>query len=238
MLSRSGVALDAVNDEKSSTSLDETTTVVQIESLSPGQIDELIEVSFIQACLSLAQGYVDTLKLFIVAVKASYEQGVRGVDELVDAVNRCPVQTARRPLLPEEEALRSTWIHAVHLMLEHIGHSSAAQVNADDRNKTINHAIDLHVRETYTPILDDIVQAKARGDAQSWNTNNFVTSHRDLLPETIWEDQVQMAIVSQTIKVLYYTLIVLAEERLANLEEDDDIPVLPKPKIPRGTGFN
>ena len=231
--------------EDETEAIDETPSappVVQIESLSPQQIDELIEISFIQACLSLAQGYVDTLKLFIVAVKASYEQGCRNVDQLIADVNACPQQTANRSLLPEEQALRSTWIQAVHLVLDHIDHSSsvASATTATDsktENVPIKHAIDPKIRGTYTPILDDIVAASnTRGIV--WNTNDFVQSHRGALPETIWADPVEMAIVSQTIKVLYFTLVVLAEERLANLEEDDDMPVVAKPKIPRGTGFN
>lgn len=217
--------------------------VVQIESLSPQQIAELIEISFIQACLSLAQGYVDTLKLFIVAVKASYEQGGRTVDQLIADVNACPQQTANRPLLPEEQALRSTWIQAVHLVLDHIGHSTSVVASAaiatdsNEPNVRIKQAMDPRIRDAYTPILDDIVAAsRTRGIV--WNTNDFVQSHRDVLPKTIWADPVEMAIVSQTIKVLYYTLVVLAEERLANLEEDDDMPNVAKPKIPHGTGFN
>jgi hypothetical protein len=215
---------------------------VQIETLSPQQIADLIEISFIQACLSLAQGYVDTLKLFIVAVKASYEQGCRDVHQLIEDVNACPHQTANRPLLPEEQALRSTWIQAVHLMLDHIQPFSSSApattgTGSNKQNMHINHGIDPKIRDTYTPILDDIVEAsKAPGGV--WNTNNFVQSHRGVLSDSIWADPVEMAIVSQTIKVLYYTLVVLAEERLANLEEDDDMSVVAKPNIPRGTGFN
>src|SRR5210317_112346 len=39
------------------------------KELTPSTIAEMIEVSFIQSCLQLSQGYVDVLKLFIVAVK-------------------------------------------------------------------------------------------------------------------------------------------------------------------------
>jgi len=215
--------------------------VIQIESLSQEQIAELIEISFIQACLSLAQGYVDTLKLFIVAVKSAYERGTIGIDELVERVNQCPANTAGRPLMPEEEALRATWIHAVHLMLLHVGHKTSGQMSSS--SSTDNMVIAKDVRETYSPVLEDIVAIKESNNA-SWNTNDFVASHKDVLfPANTAEDQdqddaVQLAIVSQTVKVLYYTLVVLAEERLANLEEDDEMPVTAKPKIPRGTGFN
>jgi len=214
----------------------ESDNVIQIESLSEDQIAELIEVSFIQACLSLAQGYVDTLKLFIVAVKASYERGNVSVSRLIQAVNECPTNTAGRPLMPEEEALRSTWIHAVHLMLDHINHPRPLPTESEDNDLDID--IDATVRETYnTSILNDIVAAQESNVV--WNTNDFVARHKEMLLDD--DDPVQTAIISQTIKVLYYTLVVLAEERLANVEEgdNDDVTVTAaKPRIPRGTGFN
>ena len=43
------------------------------KELTPPIIAEMIEVSFLNSCLQLSQGYVDVLKLFIVAVKAGYE---------------------------------------------------------------------------------------------------------------------------------------------------------------------
>ena len=240
-----GASSQPANEQET---IDETAqTVIHIDTLSPQQITELVEISFIQACLSLAQGYVDTLKLFIVAVKASYEQQERrDVQQLIANVNACPQLTANRPLLPEEQALRSTWIQAVHLMLGHIQHhaaatavsSVAASASTNDSSALgATHAIDPQIRDVYTPILEEIVAA-SKVRSKVWNTNDFVLSHRDDLPDSIWADPVEMAIVSQTIKVMYYTLVVLAEERLANLEEDDDMPIVAKPKIPRGTGFN
>jgi len=221
-------------------------TVIQIESLSQDQIAELIEVSFIQACLALAQGYVDTLKLFIVAVKASYERGTLSVSSLIQAVNECPTNTAGRPLMPEEEALRSTWIHAVHLMLDHIDHPRSGSSKSNNNNNNNNNDIDAKIRETYsTPILNDIVAAQESNVV--WNTNDFVARHKEQLLPPIMDDNdnnsndlVQTAIISQTIKVLYYTLVVLAEERLANVEEGhNDLTVTAaKPRIPRGMGFN
>ena len=165
--------------------------MIQIESLSQDQIAELIEISFIQACLSLAQGYVDTLKLFIVAVKSAYERGTIGIDELVERVNQCPANTAGRPLLPEEEALRATWIHAVHLMLLHVGHKTSGQMSSSSSSSTGNMVIAKDVRETYSPVLEDIVAIKESNSA-SWNTNDFVASHKDVLfPANTAQDQDQ-----------------------------------------------
>ena len=46
------------------------------EELTPEIIAEMIEVSFLNSCLQLSQGYVDVLKLFIVAVKSGHELSI------------------------------------------------------------------------------------------------------------------------------------------------------------------
>jgi hypothetical protein len=170
----------------------------------------------------LAQGYVDVLKLFIVAVKAARERQCLA-DALVESVNECPVNTAGRPLMPEEIQLRTTWIHAVYLMLNHIEHDAD---NNDDDN----------VQTTYAKILPDLVELK-QGEGPLI-TQQFVREHGDALPSIIQEDELQMAIVSQTIKVLWYTLVVLEEERLANDDIDDDPLKVARPQIPRGQDIN
>jgi len=46
------------------------------KELTPPIIAEMIEVSFLNSCLQLSQGYVDVLKLFIVAVKSGHELSI------------------------------------------------------------------------------------------------------------------------------------------------------------------
>lgn len=169
--------------------------------------------------------------------------------DIVDAVNGCPVNTAGRPLTPEEVQLRTTWINAVFLMLEHIGHDSTttntSTTTTAKRGGDGIITIGDNVRSTYAPILPDLVALKesdGAGGAKSsslLDTQEFVNQHAHVLPAIIQEDVVQMAIVSQTIKVLWYTLVVLEDERLAN--DDDDDPRLQgvaRPQIPRGQGIN
>ena len=86
------------------------------ENLTPETIAEMIEVSFIQSCLQLASGYVDVLKLFIVAVKAGYEANL-SVDVLSKLVEECPVNSAGRDLANEEKDLRREWMLVVYRML-------------------------------------------------------------------------------------------------------------------------
>jgi hypothetical protein len=164
------------------------------------------------------------LKLFIVAVKASYERGTLTIDELVHAVDTCPVNTAGRPLIPAEVELRTTWIHATYWML---GHVMTTPLGSDLAKAA---GVNDNVKDTYTSVIPDLVALHANGG--TLNTQEFVQDHLDILPAVIQEDAMQMAIVSQTIKVMWYALVVLDEERLANGEEP------PRPNIPRGKGIN
>jgi hypothetical protein len=159
--------------------------------------------------------------------------------DIVSMVNMCPTNTAGRPLAAEEVQLRTTWIYAVALMLDHIKYTTNSSTTneidntqlpafdaADDTGKTVQY--------TYGPILPIIVDLKDSGD--SLKTQEFMNQNRILLPDTVYVDDVQLAIASQTVKVLYYTLIVLEEERLAS--DSNDVSNAARPQIPRGDGIN
>mmetsp|Transcript_31938 Transcript_31938/g.67152 ORF Transcript_31938/g.67152 Transcript_31938/m.67152 type:complete len:336 (+) Transcript_31938:69-1076(+) len=86
------------------------------KELTPSAIAELIEVSFLQSCLQLSQGYIDVLKLFIVAVKAGYERSL-SLEELHQLVQDCPVNSAGRDYVKEERDLRLEWMRVVYELL-------------------------------------------------------------------------------------------------------------------------
>jgi hypothetical protein len=170
---------------------------------------------------------------------------------LVENVDDCPVNTAGRQLMPEEIRLRTTWIHAVYLMLEHIAHQ-----NQDKR--MVQHDIDKDVRNTYTTILPLIVALKESNG--KFLAQDMVEANTDILglDENVQvEDPLQFAICSQTVRLRWFTLTVLKEEKLANDTSDDDMirkqlaedkkgagggtglgKNNPRPPIPRGSGFN
>ncbi len=153
-------------------------------------------------------------------------------------VDACPNNTAGRPLAVEEVQLRTTWIYAVALMLDHIQYPTSSSatservtnqrilVDTDDIAKT--------VQNTYGPILSNIVDLQNSGG--KLKTQEFMTQNQHLLPDHVYDDDVQLAIASQTVKVLYYTLTVLEEERLAN--DSDDSSNVARPQIPRGDSIN
>lgn len=217
----------------------EPEVVVQIEDLSLPQIAELIEISFIQSCMQMAQGYVDVLKLFIVSVKAAYQRsnGYNSMDNIVRMVDTCMVNTAGRPLELEEIQLRATWIYAVALMLDHVNyHNEGLTTNRMDQSFDDNEddCIASTVASTYRPVLSKIFELKHSGNMLK--TQDFMEQNKGLFREELFDDNVQLAITTQTIKVLWYTLTVLEEERLAN--DTDEITDISRPQIPRGEGIN
>jgi hypothetical protein len=93
-----------------------TAAAVTNEELSDKTIAEMIEVSFVQSCLQLSQGYIDVLKLFIVAVKAGYERSL-SLTMLHTLVKNCSVESANRKLSSDEEKLRYEWMKMVYELL-------------------------------------------------------------------------------------------------------------------------
>jgi hypothetical protein len=183
---------------------------------------------------------VDVLKLFIVSVKSalypsSESSTISSRQQIVTMVNACPVNTAGRPLELEEIQLRTTWIYAVALMLDHVAYDNMDSGHSGTR--CVDDATDAvaeQVQSTYGPILTALAELKRNGG--TLKTQEFVQQYKSVLPATIHVDDVQLAIVSQTIKVLWYTLVVLDEERLAN--DTTDVAQSPHPPIPRGNEIN
>jgi len=153
-------------------------------------------------------------------------------------VNDLPPST--RPLEPQEVDLRATWIKAIYLVM---GHVLDDFENSDDE-----------VAAIYGPILIDLVAIHKTG--MGLNANKFVESRRDiLLPETTTAtnplaleeednvDPLQLAVVTQTINVLFTTLLVLEQEE-SDVSEETNEPILktsPKKKNKKsgssGKGF-
>jgi len=198
----------AINYDKSENGNEDETQFIEVESLSASQVTELVELSFFQACFALSKGDVEPLKLFIIAVKtASKKFSGASAIALAQTVDALP--PSLRPLESQERELREIWIRAVYLMMAHV---------LDDFDGSDN--IDDEVGKIYGKILGDLVAIHRTG--MELNVNQFVASRKDVLmptrnvlvledgPED--DDLVQLAVVTQTINVLYTTLVVLEEE--------------------------
>ena len=201
------------------TSTDDATAAFAAEAkraaeaeLTTPTIAELVETSFVRAVMDMSKGIVDTLKLFVAAVKAGYERGVP-VSEMeanLDAVER---QTAGRPLLDEEVRaaqfwrnilrnysetppspqveLRSAWLSLVYLTLERRGVASTSNAGA---------SIAPRVREVYESAVDTILLKREIASVEFKDLKL-----RELLPgdEAKARNPIERAILSQSLKLMY-----------------------------------
>jgi hypothetical protein len=156
------------------------------------------------------------LKLFIVAVKAGYELNM-APDEVIQRVDNVPQQSAGRNLMPEEIMLRNTWIHCIFLLLESLKHEKIK--SGDSQTETA--AIDVYVQTTFLPDL--LVDMKDRHD-------NGETFQLDALLEKYsfpnMEDPTEKAIVSQSLRAIWFTYTVLKEEKIC-FEEKSGLKAQP-----------
>ena len=217
---------------------------MEIESLSSDQVLELIELSFFQACFALSKGDNEPLKLFIVAVMTAAKKfETASAFAMTQTVNSLP-SSIGRPLERQEQELRDTWIQAIYLLLGHtlgLGEDDFMLVN--DGTTTNSNDTNNSVAELYGPILEDLIAIHNTG--LGLNVNQFVSTRKDILlpprknsknntnplmleDNDNEEDLVQLAVVTQTVKLLYTTLEVLAGEGSDKysyaVEEDDGEP--------------
>lgn len=207
------VGIGAVLLSSSTSSADE---VEQEEKLTLDKVAELIDTTFVNGCMQLAKGYVDVLKLLIVSIKSGYEMGVTPSD-LIDKVEAVVDQAAGRPLMAEEVRLRNAWIHVVYLVL-----SQADHVTADD---TIKEAIEGSIASTYAAKIPILKRRQDSGEEFRFD---------DLLDSDASADNpVENAIMTQSLRVIWLSLVVLEEEERCNTEfARQDAPAPMKPQIP------
>lgn len=157
--------------------------------------------------LLLRFSYVDVLKLFIVAVKAGYELNMDPAD-VIQRVENVPHESAGRALMVEEIKLRNTWIHSIFLLLETLKHEKRISIHDHGDRGTEIADIDCHVRTTFSPDL--LTDMKDRHD-------NGETFQLDALLKKYsfpnMDDPMEKAIVSQSLRVIWFTCTVLDEEK-------------------------
>jgi hypothetical protein len=185
------------------------------EELTPERVAELIEVSFVNGVMQLAQGYVDVVKLFIASVLSAYKMGMTST-ELLKTVASCPDQSANRPLMEDEEELRSTWIQVVYLVLNHVGYNGARPLLEENTSYQV-------VQEKYAaaiPILKEMKQQDQKLEA---------TTIFDKLSMDPPKNPLEEAIFLQTLRVASLTFMVLDEEAQCVA---DKAPLKSQPPIP------
>lgn len=178
------------------------------DTTTPAGISELLEVSFVKACMQLASGYVDILKMFIAASVAAYENGFP-LKRVQDELRECERQTANRPLMPEEEKLRFQWLCIVYMTLSLMQHPTKAAKSAAAASTTERSLTDVpdEIRDDYEELIAQISQAYT-SKAPIPSIESLV-SQKAASSATL--SDMEKAVLSQSLRVATLTPVVLQE---------------------------
>ena len=198
------------------------------QELSLSKIAELIDVSFVQACMQLAEGYVDVLKLFIASVQSAYQQGISPA-VLIQEIDSISQPSAGRSLMPEEIRLRNTWIQVVYIMLASLSRSNP---KTDSINVAYN--LDRDIEETYGKIAGILIRRRALSD--EFKGQELLSATRQLVlgdDDSASSSQLEETILLQSLRVMWLTMTVVEEvERCEGEFARMDAKMPPKPPIP------
>ena len=188
-------------------------------------VAQILEVTFVNACMQLATGYVDTLKLFIAAALTAYERGFT-----VNALNlelQTAGQTAGRPLMQEEVDLRTVWLSLVYLTLANVRHESEA-------SEAVGASVPAEIRSKFQTFVYDVVNAAQGGYTLESLKLEDMLRRQGTDSESL--GAVEKAILGQSMRVVFLTLTVRDEAAAAG---DLPPPRRPGPSIPGApSGFD
>lgn len=188
-----------------------------------------MEVSFVKACMQLASGYVDILKMFIAASVAAYEYEFP-LKRVQEELRKCERQTANRPLMPEEEKLRYQWLCIVYMTLSLMPHptktaTSAAGASASERILT---DVPEEFRDDYQEWIARISRAYA-SKAPIPSVESLL-SQKAASSATLSE--MEKAVLSQSLRVATLTPVVLQESAAARDDSSSGGSSMDPPKPP------
>ena len=189
-------------------------------------VAQILEVTFVKACMQLSTGYVDTLKLFIATALTAYERGFT-VSALNLELAQCPAQTAGRPLMQEEVELRSVWVCLVYLTLANVQHKS-------DAPEAVGASVPAEIRQKFQTFVYDVVNAQRGGFTLESLKLEEMLRRQGTAAEGL--SAVEKAILGPSMRVIFLTLTVRDEaEAAGNLPP----PRKPGPSIPGApSGFD
>lgn len=196
-----------------------------LDATTPSGIAALIERSFVAACLELASGHVDALKLFISAALTGYERGFP-VPVLALELSNVATQSAGRPLMPEEDELRLTWLSVVYLTREAAQVCDGALNHPNGGEEGLEGGVDHTDSNTPSGAIPEAVRARFQAfvadalDARIGEEGERATSWRPtpmLLEEAQGKmNEVERAVLSHSIRVISLTLMVMDDVARAN----------------------
>jgi len=205
-----------LNSSKETDEASNATPLEKIE-LTDDKIAEMLEVTFIKACLQLATGYVDVLKLFLASANAGYDRAIT-IPNLMQSVAEYQekANTANRPLTEGEVDLRSGWLSLSYLTLETF-----------DRLEGKKELKELDIPDDFREQYGSIIEQKVR-------SNLGMDSDGTSEPAAPSDPQ-EAAIFQYNIKIISLTISNVEEAR----DADAKVPVIdedgvgpPRPAIP------
>ena len=200
------------------------------EELNLSKIAELIDVSFVQACMQLAEGYVDVLKLMIASVQSAYKQRISPT-VLIREIDAISQPSAGRPLLPEEVRLRNTWIQVVYVML-----ASLVASNSKEESTCYSFHLDPEIEERYGKVSGILIRRRALSD--EFKGQELLSATRQLVlgdddDNSSSSSQLEETILLQSLRVMWLTMTVVEEvQRCEGEFARMDAKMPPKPPIP------
>ncbi len=222
------------------------------KDLTPDTIAEMIEVSFLQGCMQLAQGYVDVLKLFIVAVKTGFEKKIP-LDELNQLVRDCPVNSAGRVLMKEELELRREWMAVVYGMMGASNNNEMGDQETTSDTTTTSSSNDSS-QTRVTKVVDSMLQLQRylqEEEEQSGGEQDSIVALTNLtveqalqklptlsqLMDELGSSPMEKAFLTNDIRVALLTFKVIEEEKICFEDRKGSLGTsseIPRPPI-KGT---
>ena len=183
----------------------------------------LLEASFVPAVMSLSRGDVTETKLFVAAAHAAHAQG-QSMDVIADELAKCPVQSAGRALMPEEDALRYLWLGLTYLSCDKLAQSS----EGESGQGAVDGLIPSTFRTANTELVGNLL------DAQAAATPLSQLSLADVMPEALRPSvgSMEAAVMTQSLRIVYLTADVLEDVANAGTRADAKNQPTAKPFIP------
>jgi hypothetical protein len=210
-LSTSSLSLSSSPSSTSTRPLYDGTNYTFPDTKTPAGVAEVLEVSFVHACMQLASGYVDILKMFIAASVGAYESGF-SVDSIQYELTMTSTNTANRPLMDEEIKLRRDWFCVVYLTLSAMEHTSMMQSSSPSSLLAVDISKDSipdDIKQRYGKLVE-IVGEAYRNDKPSLSIEELTGDYFNN-GDGLTLTQLEKAIILQSLKVATLTPIVVEE---------------------------
>ena len=151
--------------------------------------------------MALSIGDVTETKLFVAAAYAAHSQN-HPMGTITQELDKCPIQSAGRPLMPEEAALRELWLGLAFLSCEQL----AEEATSED-------LIPSSFRDANSGLVRNLLDAKAleasAADPRRCDVGGYAS-----------KGTMEAAVMMQSLRIVYLTADVLEDVENAGTRAD------------------